>query len=357
MTWPRQPDDPTLLTQVQGDVDALLNHNLTSQGDPALVPLWSARTGQALQSLVPGHGRLDVDSLKHFRRDRILVDDVPANDLRRSLRNRNLARSLVGGGSRGARRCLLECLEVLRTRSFEDLLLRYPCPPVGHPAIFRHQGFHYTFRWARHVYFLGLMNRILRDRLRDDFVTLDIGSSYGGFSYLVKREHPASRHVLVDLPEQLILARYFLGSTLPQARIAGVSELLREPVITKDLLSDFDFVLLPAPLFERLAARSVDLVTNFASMSEMTRGYFDRYLQSEVFRSAGYFYTINRVEPYPKAFGTDISILDFPITDPEKRLHFGICPIFSVNFLFRRRLLFFTSCEVPPPYFEYIGRI
>jgi len=353
----QQPNDESLLAQVQKDLETLLDQKLTSQRDGALIPLWSSRTSEALQRLVATNGRLDVDALRNFRRDQILVTDVPSCDLGRHPLKNNVARNLVGGGRRGARNCLLECLRVLRTRGFDDLLQRYPCLPVGNPYIFNYRGYHYTFRWTRHVYFLGLMSSILRDRLRTDFVVLDIGSSYGIFSSLVKKEYPASHHVLVDLPEQLILARYFLGSCFPEARIAGVNELLQEPAITKDLVLNYDFVLVPVSLFERLSAHSVDLVTNFGSFSEMTRAYFDLYMRSDVFRSSRYFYTINRIEAYPKEVGTDVSILDFPITDSQKRLHFGICPIFSVNFLFRRRLLFFTSYSDPPPYFEYIGQI
>ena len=140
-----------------------------------------------------------------------------------------------------------------------------------------------------------------------------------------------------------------------RSRPAGVSELLHEPSITKDLILEYDFLLVPTSLFERLSENTVDLVTNFASMSEMTRAYFNLYLQSDVFLSSKYFYTINRIEAYPKDFGTDVSILDFPITDSQKRLHFGICPIFSVDFSFSARHVFLTSHYDPPPYFEYIG--
>ncbi len=353
----QQRGDAALLVQVQKDLETLLSRDLTSQDDRALIPLWSSRTSDALKRLVTSNGSLDVHALRHFRRDQILVDDVPSCDLGRNPLKSNAARNLLGGGRRGARNCLLECLRVLRAQGFDDLLRRYPCLPVGNPYIFRYRGYHYTWRWTRHIYFLGLMNSILRDRLREDFVVLDIGSSYGIFSGLVKKEYPASRHVLVDVPEQLILARYFLGSWFPEARIVGVTELLHEPAITRDVISDYDFMLLPVSLFDRLSAQSADLITNFASFTEMTRVYFERYMRSDVFRSSRYFYTINRIEAYPKEERTDVSILDFPITDSEKRLHFGICPIFSVNYRFYRRLLFFTSYRDPPPYFEYIGQM
>jgi putative sugar O-methyltransferase len=354
---PEPPDDEALLARIQDDLQALLNGQLTSESDTGLVPRWAARTTEALQLLASRDGRLNVSALRNFRSDLILVDDIPYCDLGRNYWKNNPATNFVVGWRRGTRACLLECLRILKQRGFAPLLRQYPCLPVGNPHAFDHQGYRYTFRWARHVYFLGLLKQVLHDRLRRDFVFLDIGGSYGSFSNLVKREYPASHHILVDLPEQLILARYFLGSCLPQARIAGVTELLRESAITRDFVVDHDFLLVPTSLFGRLSPNCADVVGNFASFSEMKREYFDRYTRSDVFRTARYFYTINRIEPFPKAFGTDISILDFPITDANKRLHFGICPIFSVPFEFTHRLLFLTSYRDPPPFFEYIGEL
>jgi putative sugar O-methyltransferase len=355
----RQASDESLLAQVREDLATLQDGRLTSRSDGALIPLWSSRTSAALDRLVASDGDLDAGALRNFRREQILVDDLPRDIGRQVLPNdtaRRVAQGLLIGWRRSTRNCLLQCLDILRTQGFDTLLRTYPCLPVGNPSIFKYRGYEYTFRWARQVYFLGLLNRILRSLLPADAVVLDIGSSYGIFSGLVKMEYPGTHHILVDLPEQLILARYFLGSWFSNARIAGVSELLPEPSITKDLVLEHDFLLVPTTLFPRIAANTVDLVTNFASMSEMTRDYFNLYLRSEVFLSSSFFYTINRIEAYPKSFRADISILDFPLMDEQKRLHFGVCPIFSVDFLFSPRHVFLSSHSDPPPYFEYIGR-
>jgi putative sugar O-methyltransferase len=351
----QKPGDESLLAQVQQDLDALLGENLTSRTDAALVPGWSSRARKAFGLLVGANGALDAETLRNFRRHQILVPDIPDADLGRSFWKNNALRNSLVGWRRGTRDCLVECLRILQERGFEQVLRRYPCPSIGNPHVFSREGYHYTFRWARHAYFIGLMNEVLHGRLDQEFVALDIGSSYGIFSCLAKKEHPASHHVLVDLPEQLILARYFLGSCFPESRIAGAREVLRESRVTRQFLLAHDFVLVPTALFWKLSPGSVDLVTNFGSFTEMTREYFDRYLRSEVFSTSRYFYTINRIEQFPAGYGTDLSILDFPITDRAKRLHFGVCPIFSVNFMFHARRVFFLSCSKPPAYFEYIG--
>jgi hypothetical protein len=200
------------------------------------------------------------------------------------------------------------------------------------------------------------MKRVLSSRLGESFVGLDIGSSYGIFSSLLKREYPESHHVLVDFPEQLILAYYFLSSCFPEARIAGINEVSHEENLSKPFIEKYDFVLVPSSIYQRLAAESADLVTNFASFGEMKREWLNFYLESPAFLSAKYLFTANRVQSYP-TYDTDLTIVDYPIWNPQKRLHFATCPAFFGYYWYRRRRLFFNDRQAYPPYFEYIGEI
>jgi putative sugar O-methyltransferase len=345
-------DDDALLAEVQREVDVLRRHGLTSDADHRVTGKWSSLARQGLATLVAADGRLNPEVLRNFRRDQILVHDLPSADVcGRPMRNR------VVGWRRGTRHCLLECLDILRRHGYEDLLRKYPCAPAGNPHRFDHAGYSYTFRWARHVYFLGLLKRILDARLGDGLVALDIGCSYGIFSSLVKQEYPRSHHVLVDLPEQLILARYFLGCSFPDARLAGPENVLGVATVTRAFLERYDFTLMPAPLFHRLAPEAVDLVTNFASFGEMSRQYFDTYVRSAVFQSSRYLFTVNRVAAVPERYGNDITILDYPIWDPGKRLHFDICSLYSVDYLFAARAALWYRVARPDPHFEYLGRV
>lgn len=348
--------ESALLAALQLDVDTVLSAGLNAEHDAALTNLWSARARRALRRLVRADGKLDTDTLANFRRDEVLVDDLPRSDFATGMLGDNLLANILVGRRRATRRCLLQCLDVLERRGYAATLQRHPCQRAGNPLVFSHDGYTFTYRWARHVYFLGLLQEVLGARLGDEFVTLDIGSSYGIFSALVRREYPASTHILVDLPEQLIAARYFLWHCFPRARIAGVSELIREPSLDRAAVIDYDFVLLPAPLFDRLRAHSADLVTNFGSFCEMSRQYFDAYLKSDAFLSCRYFFTINRVAANPGNHG-DISIFDYPIHAARRALHLDVCPMYSVDFSFSQHYRFFTRHYPPPAYFEYIGRL
>ena len=204
----------------------------------------------------------------------------------------------MGGGRRVQREILRECLAVLQAHGGVDLITKYPCLSIGNPHIFQHQGFSYTHRWFKHIYLLSLLNKVLGPRL-DFFRGTGRGQQLRGFLEFGKKEYPESRHILVDLPEQLILAYYFLRSCFPEAKIAGIDEVSNVEVISRDFVNRFDFVLVPLTLYQKIGPCASDLFTNFASFGEMRRYWFDYYLKSEPFSTAKYFFTANHLQSYP----------------------------------------------------------
>ena len=340
-----------LLDSIQEEVNTYSRLDLWSTDAPDLIPKWSALVSAEPKRFIDNNSSVDPASLQNFRKLQVFISDTPAWRVSKfSLKNK------VSGGRRGGEKMLRECLTVLKDNGYDHLLLKYPCHPAGNPHVYRFQGFQYTFRWFKHIYFLGLLKQQLGSILENNFVGLDIGSSYGIFSSLVKQEYPESHHVLVDFPEQLILAYYFLKTCLPQARIAGIQEVSEMETITREFIEQYDFVLVPCPLYQRLSPGSVDLVTNFASLGEMTRKWFDDYLQSPPFLGAQYFFTANRVQSYP-TYDTDLTILDYPIWEPSKRIRFGICPAFCGYYEYVKRHLVLYDKQAYPAYFEYVGKI
>lgn len=344
-------DKNGLVSRIEAELSAYAEFGLDSVRSEDLVSKWRDLVITQPKRFINEDLSLNLDALQNFRRSHIFVHDYPTREF-----NGPSLRNFIGGERRGHKKRLNECLAILKEYGYEDLLRKYPCHRAGNPFVYEYQGYSYTYRWTRHIYLLGLMNRVLADRLGDEFVALDIGSSYGIFSNLVKQEYPQSHHILVDFPEQLILAYYFLGTIFPEARIAGVKELQGQEELTRDFFRQFDFCLLPWPLYQRIAAGGIDLVTNFVSLGEMSRKFFDYYLNAPPFRTAGYFFTANRVVSLPD-YETDLTIRDYPIWEPGKMLHFGISPIYSNIYRYPRRYMFFNERVAYPPHFEYIGQI
>jgi putative sugar O-methyltransferase len=311
---------------------------------------WNRRFQDKKDRLGANGSDIHPDLLRTFRSTMVSVGDNPKPG----------SRGLRGllGKYRGERQMLRRCLNIVKENGYQDLLKKYPCHPAGGPEVFETGGYRYTHRWIKHIYLLGLLNRVLGARLPQGFTAADIGSSYGVFSSLLFQEYPGSHHVLVDLPEQLVFARYFLSRCFPDARIAGPEEIGRADVITRDFLEQHDFVLVPPSLYEKIASGGVDLITSFACLGELKRSFFDYYLQAPVLRGARYFYTANPVDSKSWFQDSDVTVLDYPILDPEKRLHFALSPIFAFPYsLPKSRLVFGYRIKQFQPFFECIGEL
>ena len=341
--------DAALLRRLQAEVDACRATGLFQLPAWELIPKWRTLLEREPTKLFRKDGTIDAAALRQFRRRQLFVSDVPVwNPRRLSLWN------LVGGGRRGDRRLLGECLEIIRGSPAESLLRKYPCPVAGEPHTLGREGYRYTYRWLKHIWSLGLMKRVLGARLGTEFVCLDIGSSYGIFSGLVKHEWPRSHHILVDFPEQLLLAHYFLSSWLPGCRVAGMDEVLQQDTLTRAWCEQYDFILVPCSRYQALPEGLADVATNFASFGEMTRKWFRFYVESKPFTTARYIFLINRLKSAP-TYDTDLTILDYPLWDSSRCLHFGVAQMFSAVHGYRRRYLFFWERYAPNVYFEYIG--
>lgn len=311
---------------------------------------WNGLVGREPQRFITDDLTLRPEVLREFRRRQVFVSDYG---------NLSLSpwrpQTWCLGSRRGARRRLLECYETLSRLGELELLRRHPCSDIGRPHVFRHRGCRYTYRWHKHIHFLSLFRRWLGERLPAEFTALDIGSSYGIFSGLLRSEYPRSRHVLIDFPEQLLLARYFLGRWHPGARIAGVRELRAHARLRPEDLAGYDFILLPCEWYARLEPGTAQVVTNFASLGEMPRRWFEHYLGAPAFSGSQFFFTVNRIQSAP-TFDNDLTILDYPIWDRRKRLHFGVSPVFSHTYV-RRRLVGYERLTYASQYFEYLGAV
>lgn len=308
---------------------------------------WKSLTSTEPKKFINKDLTLNINALRNFRKLCIFVPDQPS-------RNPSLFNviSLISGGQRGSKKLLKESFVYLKRNNYLPLLKKYPCAHVGNPNVFRYNGYRYTLRWLRHIIFLGLFKEFLEFRLKDDFTTLDIGSSYGIFSYLLKNEFPNGHNILLDFPEQLVLAHYFLGLSFPDAKIAGYKEISQLNMIDKDFIKKYDFILIPCSFYKKIMPHSLDLITNFASLGEIKREWFDFYLKSEPFSSTKYFFTVNRFQSAP-TFDTDLTILDYPLSE-FKKLDFKIFDFFTYAY-FKKYLFLYEKKYFSSQYFEFIG--
>jgi putative sugar O-methyltransferase len=326
--------------------------------------------------LFTADGAVNFNNLANFRRLKIFVSDMspstdfatfaPAQWLRTFARKPvagtfDFLKEWILGAHRGQRQLLREIYDILDRDGATDLLRKYPAQgSPGNPYTFAYRGCSYNLRWVRHIYFNNLIRKHLAGDIRASkrrFINIDVGSSYGLFASLFKSEFPNTVQVLADFPDQLLLAYYYLGSLFPDARIATLVDFADRSSLTHEYLEQFDFVLLPVPLFSMLERGSADMVTNFFSFGEMRRDWFRGYLDSAAFQGAKYFFTCNRFESAPRmcpTYDSDLTILDYPLAQFDK-IFFGIFPLYPY-YVTRRALISYDKNAYSSQYFDFIGK-
>jgi len=319
---------------------------------------WEKQLREDTEKLFDKNFKIKVENLLQFKGKQLFFPDYPRTQIKSFYSSKAFYYTLLNitnriiGNHRAKIKEMLEGFEVVEQAGFLGLLKKYPTPEIGRPLRLKHKGYIFTWLYLRQIYFLGLFKKYLKDKLNPEAVVLDIGSSYGIFSSLVKLEMPKSHNVLVDMPGQLIIAHYYLSQLFPQAKIAGFKEIAEAEEIDKTFIKQFDFVLIPTSMYDKLGANSIDLLTNFTSFSEMSRAWFDLYINSQVFKTAPFLYTINRYDAYP-TYENKVTVLDYPLNDYE-RIHIGTCPLLKNH---HEGFLFFLDKTVryPSEFFEFIG--
>tara|TARA_A100001035_G_C27783650_1_gene503126 strand:+ start:46 stop:1422 length:1377 start_codon:yes stop_codon:yes gene_type:complete len=124
---------------------------------------------------------------------------------------------------------------------------------------------------------------------------LDIGGAYGGLIRYLKLINQESTCILVDLPEIIYLADYFLSNAFPNAKILrSNNKNILEILSQENKFKEFDFVLLPPSLLDKLAIYSVDLTINTTSLGEMSPNSQEYYAEIVNTRTREMFYSVNR---------------------------------------------------------------
>ncbi len=320
---------------------------------------WEQRFLDEPKKIMAKDGGIRREDLKSFRAKHVFVADRPAASFKKFHSNSiwfyGLMRVLnvVMGKRRGGIREAMDTFEAVEKANYLHLLQKYPTPSIGRPITLRRKGYEFTFRYLRHIYSLGLFLDHLKKELPEDAIVLDIGSSYGIFSSLMKQDMPKSRHILVDLSGQLILAHYYLGSLFPNAKIAGFSEVDKAARIDRKFVEQYDFVLVPTSMFHKLAAGSADLSTNLISFFEMSRDWYFRYIQSDVFKTSPYVYTVNRYDAYP-TYQNNLTFRDFPFND-FRAIYIRTCPF--LWFYYEPFFFFwYKRTQYPSQFFQFIGK-
>jgi hypothetical protein len=125
-------------------------------------------------------------------------------------------------------------------------------------------------------------------------VVAEVGGGVGFFAHALLKRYAHVTYIDFDLPETLIVEAYFLAKNFPDRRIllyeGGTAQLTRE------LLTDYDIVLMPTYMIAQLEDASVDLFLNTISFGEMSPPIVANYLQQIDRVARRFFYHENLME-------------------------------------------------------------
>lgn len=322
---------------------------------------WEKRFHEQTKRIVDDKLKINTKNLINFRGKQIFVADRPVGQLKgfySTTKTYKVLKNIIDlfvGSWKGARREALDSFNEIEKAGYLGMLKKYPPSKVGNPFFIDHKGYSFTNRYIRHTYSVGLFKDKMGNELNDNFIFMDIGSSYGIFSAVLKRDMPKTKHVLVDMPGQLVLAHYYLAQLFPDAKIAGFHEIAQVEKINKAFIDNYDFILVPTSMYEKISNSQniVDVVTNFASLSEMSKTWFDAYINSAIFKTAKYFYTVNRYDGYP-TYKDAITVLDYPVYN-YKTIYMRTCPF--LKYYYCSKWFFFSQrVSYPSEFFQFIGK-
>jgi len=248
---------------------------------------------------------------------------------------------------------LLDDIDIIKLLGGEKLLSENPVHVTPGAESFYHiNGTSVNFRWLRYIY---ILKRIIdQNLLSNGDIWVDVGSFYGGLQGLVRKHFPGARIVLVDFHHQLCRSFIYLSSQFPDAKHIMPDELGNYRNLND--MQEGAFMYLPVSDYGRIADQSVNLVTNYFSLGEMRREFYDTYMNSQLFKTSNIVYLVNRFVSAPffeKTYDTDINILDYKNLD-RKVKYFDIFPMH--HYLLINRIIFgrMSLRNVSSPYFEML---
>jgi putative sugar O-methyltransferase len=247
-------------------------------------------------------------------------------------------------------------MDIIKLVGAGDLLIDNPVYLTpGATESFFINGTSVNLRWLRYIY---LLHRILDSKLLENGdVWVDVGSYYGGLQGLVRKYQPDSRIVMVDFHHQLCRSYIYLSQLHPNSQHILPNEL--EQYESLDNCPKGSFIYVPVAYYKLIKDQTVGLVSNFVSLGEMRREFFDVYMNSMLFKESKKSFLINRFVSAPffeKTYDSDLHVIDY-LLDGRELSYFDIFPMHHYQLL--KRNLFGRSDfrNVGSSYFEMISSL
>ncbi len=178
---------------------------------------------------------------------------------------------------------------------------------VGSPLTHKIYNEEYDYHDLFIIYFSYTLFPYLKEKSKKNpFFVSEIGGGYGGLIHVIKKNFPNAICILFDLPEQNYISNFYLKKLHPKARILNLESLMKikratsvgKLEIRKNDLLEFDFIILPGYLINKIQGPFIDIFINTRSFMEMNMATVNFYFSQihRVMIENGLFYCVNRYQ-------------------------------------------------------------
>ena len=178
----------------------------------------------------------------------------------------------------------------------KELLASVSESSVGGSASVYYRGQYLSEKLLFHTLMVNDITTHIEFSKTERNVIVDIGSGYGGLDRLLSYYVHNACFVLIDLPETLLLTSYYIKHNFPDKKIALLSDISDRLDEFDSLFLEYDFIIVPPSVVEKIPSAGVDLVINSASLGFMQKDYVEYYLSNiyRILRPLGHFYSLNK---------------------------------------------------------------
>jgi len=251
---------------------------------------WDEMSQRFREELFLDNGKINREYLKNFR----VQKELPANLVRDQF--------LVVNREFGYFKSYLKAIDLvleyhrLATIVPKEILINISESYAGENLCVVYRGQRLSIRNLFHAIIVENILRKVEFSNNKREVVLEIGAGYGALSRILKQYIPNSCYIILDLPETLTYASYFISYNFNDKKIGFLSDIIDRLDSFDELLLEYDFLIIPPWVIEYISKESIDLIIDTYSMGEMSKEYVGYYLThiDKVLKRGGHFYSINR---------------------------------------------------------------
>ena len=239
--------------------------------------LWEARLFKWINKLVT-NDEIDPNKISKFRATSALLSEVPRNPYLDKTFKKHIYEYLRFPGYKKT------CFHNFEKLCHDDSLIWESFSQVGEPIYYESDGKKFNERFLRHLRTVSIIEKNIS--LKSGSIVVDIGGGYGQFIAMMHYKFDSAKKILIDFPEQLLVASYFLKKSFPDAKINTIRSCYEKNISITSMLKNNDFVLIPVDQLHLLNDIEVDLVCNFSSFGEMSVDNFTGYMSGSLISNA-----------------------------------------------------------------------